>query len=408
MFSNRCPKDCNECKHGCRPAEYDCGMFDLQVDPFDPTKWHFVIHGMTYTVNAPGWNETDTTLSINYPNATLNYKAEKHNDIITGSQLGDIINLEDLRDVDFDSTIPGNCYELIFHKFTECGEGCRSAADRWQNWNVNDEGAKQKSIHYVRGANEDGCPIYLDEPAATDQYWFGMWDPTSENGFTYVQPVEAELPKNANGDPIVMSTDPTTGKPIKGVIPLSCYFGNLMKNLGVEVFGNYRIVTGTPGLSSAFDPASGAFSITYNDWIYSLNRHVGTGVARGKVNWTTNFDANTGNMVYTITSIYFQNFVYTTDQGVPAGTTPIHLNLYSISQPSGSQQTLINNYEYSGSNNFTININQTIQSNFTVAVGPGQSSSPVEYARLYLDWVNDDDVYTRINFRNKISDWTNC
>lgn len=408
MFGNICSRDCNECGHGCKPAEYNCGMFDLQVDPFDPTKWHFVIHGMTYIVDAPGWNETDTTLSTNYPNATLNYKAEKHTDTITGEQLGELINLENLRDVDFDSTIPGNCYELIFRKFNECGEGCRSAADRWQNWNVNDEGAKQTSIHYVRGANEDGCPIYLDEPTNTSQYWFGMWDPTSTNGFTYVQPEEAELPTNANGDPIVVSVDPTTGKPIKGVIPLSCYFGNLMKNLGIDVTGSYRIVTGTPGLSSTFDPASGVFSITYNDWIYALNRHVGTGVASGKVNWITKFDASTGNMVYTINEIYFDKFVYTTDQGVPSGTTPITLHLYAISQPSSSQTELFPARTYSGSESFTININQTIPSNFTVAVGPGQSSSPVEYARLYLDWVNDDDVYTRINFRNKISDWDNC
>lgn len=407
MLCSRCSKDCNECG-GCKPAEYDCGMFDLQVDPFDPTKWHFVIHGMTHTVNAPSWNETDTSLSTNYPKATLVYKAEKHTDEITGAQIGDLIKVEDLRDVDFDPTIPGNCYELIFRKFTECGDGCRSAADRWQNWNVNSEGAKQKSIHYVRGTNEDGCPIYLDEPPRTGEYWFGMWDPTSQNGFTYVQPVEAELPTNENGDPIVTSVDPTNGKPIKGVIPLSCYLGALMAATGVEVFGDYRIVTGTPGLSSSFDPSSGAFTITYNDWIYSLNRHVGEGVLYGKLNWTTDFQTKTGAITYHITSITFDKFIYTTDQGVPAGTTPIYLNVYSVSQPSGSQQGLINRYQYTGSSSFTININQDIKSDFSVTVGPGQTSSPIEYARLWLDWVNDDDVYTRVNFRNKISDWGNC
>lgn len=180
--------------------------------------------GMMHKVKVPKLNETDTKLSTNYSNETLIYNAERHTDIITGEQLGDIINLDYLRNVDIDPGLDGNCYELVYRKWAECGDGCRSAADKWVNFNINSEGAKQCGIRYVRGANQYGCPVYLDIPTNVDEYWWGMWRPSSAGDcweFGYIQPEEVEeLPKDSHGNTIVLSQD-ENGKPLVGPLHIA-------------------------------------------------------------------------------------------------------------------------------------------------------------------------------------------
>ena len=180
--------------------------------------------GMMHKIKVPKLNETDTKLSTNYSNGTLIYNAERHTDIITGEQLGSIINLDYLRNVEIDPDLSGNCYALIFRKWAECGDGCRSAADKWMNFNINSDGAKQCGIRYVRGANQYGCPVYLDVPMDESQYWFGMWRP-SEFGdcweFGYIQPEPVdELPTDENGNPLVLSQD-ENGKPLVGPLKIA-------------------------------------------------------------------------------------------------------------------------------------------------------------------------------------------
>lgn len=218
---NKCHKpDC--CGDRCsRPAQWDC-FFSINADPFDDSTWVISWNGMPHRVKAPVQKNIDTTLSTNYGNSTLNYKAEYHTDTITGEQLGDIINLDELRNVFIDDGLSGSCYELIYHKWANCGDGCKSLADRWQNFNINSEGAKQNGIKYVRGANALGCPVYLDVPTDTGEYWWGMWRPNDTGTgleFGYIQPIDADLPTNSDGEYLVLSQDPDTGRPIFGSMP---------------------------------------------------------------------------------------------------------------------------------------------------------------------------------------------
>lgn len=224
-MNNSCCKKCNRCDPcgGCTPARYDCS-FNIEASPYDPETWMVTTCGMMHKVKVPKINETDTKLSTNYSNGTLVYNAERHTDIITGEQLGDIINLDYLRNVDIDPGLDGNCYELIYRKWAECGDGCRSAADKWVNFNINSEGAKQCGIRYVRGANQYGCPVYLDIPTNVDEYWWGMWRPSSAGDcweFGYIQPERVEeLPKDEDGNPMVLSQD-EDGKPIYGPLQIA-------------------------------------------------------------------------------------------------------------------------------------------------------------------------------------------
>lgn len=224
MMYRNCVPDCDPCRKdchkGCNPAQFGCD-FDVQVSPYDPSQWFVTICGATKKIKAPCCPDIDTTLSTNYSNASLNYKAEYHTDTITGEQLGDIINLDDLRNTNIDQSLDGYCYELIYRKWAECGEGCYSATDSWANFNINTEDALQNGIQYVRGANQFGCPVYLDQPTDTTEYWWGMWRPNDTgNGlqFGYIQPEPVdELPTDDDGNIVVISQKPN-GQPVVGSI----------------------------------------------------------------------------------------------------------------------------------------------------------------------------------------------
>ena len=187
----------NNC--GCKPAQYN-GMFNIEVAPYDPLTWLVTWNGFTSKVRVPQSHETDTAISTDQSNATLNYKAESHKDTITGAQLGELIKLNDLRNVDFDSSLAGTCYDLVYRKYGSCGEGCTSIQNKWYNFNPNSDGAKQSYLRYVRGTNAYGCPEFLSEPSDTSQYWFAGWKGNNENQqFGYYQATtEDELPDGAS------------------------------------------------------------------------------------------------------------------------------------------------------------------------------------------------------------------
>lgn len=103
---------------------------------------------------------------IEYQNEKYVYTdgAESSIERICVSDFYPFINVYNLNDVEFDNDLAGNCYEFIYKKDISCGDGCKSKNDHWINWNVNYPGAKVDSMDYIRGATEDGCPVYLDKP----------------------------------------------------------------------------------------------------------------------------------------------------------------------------------------------------------------------------------------------------
>lgn len=160
--NNCCRKD--DCCGGCNPARYSC-MWDIQVSPYDPLTWLINCNGTIHKVRVPNQklNETDTKLSVNNSNSTLVYQAEKHTDIITGEQLGGIINLDDLRDVN--APDPENCSILVFNPFcTACGDGCRPVDAQWMPWVIPDAGdcilePDNEGYYHVLKKNDCGCPV---------------------------------------------------------------------------------------------------------------------------------------------------------------------------------------------------------------------------------------------------------
>lgn len=114
-----------------------------------------------------------THMDFNYQTGCIEYQNEKfvytdgaEDDIerVCVSDFLPFINLNELNDVQYDDELPGNCYELIYKKDISCGDGCKAKTDHWENFNINTPGARVFSMDYLRGATEDGCPVYMDKP----------------------------------------------------------------------------------------------------------------------------------------------------------------------------------------------------------------------------------------------------
>lgn len=148
------------CSCGCKPAKYGCG-FNIMANPFDPSVWNITINGATTKVKIPKINETDTKLSVDYTSSSLIYNAEKHTDIISGSQLGSIIKLEDLRDTE--TANADSCDLLVFNPFCdECGDGCAPKNARWRNYHIPDAGecvmdTDENGYYHVLIKDDCGC-----------------------------------------------------------------------------------------------------------------------------------------------------------------------------------------------------------------------------------------------------------
>ena len=404
MKCNKCNQ--NPCGCGCGPAEYGCN-FSVEPNPFDSSKVNINVNGATQSIKLPN-RETDTKLSINTVDNTLNYSAERHSDTLTGTQLGSLVELKDLSDVRIDEGLDGNCYELVYHKYGNCGEGCVSPLDAWSNFNPFVEGGKQDYMHFVRGANAYGCPTYLDTPTNPEQYWFAGWKKTGEHKeFGYYQPEEvAELPKDASGNPIVLSLSPATKRPVVGPMPFQDVLNNIVAGLGMSVYGTFSIIQQTPNFGADFNSVTGDFVIHWSDWWNSdLSRHVGDGRITGRLNWKPAFNVNTGKMTYHVTDIYFNTMSFTTDQGFPTPQN-VFITVKGVQLGTGAETTVVDRYEHHGNTNWSHTINQTIPCDYTIECAPGTTVGPINFAYILNDTsILDDEGYLQANFQNKLPGW---
>lgn len=396
------------CKSPCGPASYKCD-FDITASPYDPSMWNVMWCGKLHKVKIPTIAETDTTLSTNYSNAVLTYKAERHEDIITGEQLGQLIRMEDLRDTNCDYTTDSMCYEIIYHKYGECGDGCMSPENEWATFSIDNEGALRDQIRYVRGANIFGCPVFLDVPPNLNEYWFAGWrTDTQQFGYYQAEKVQ-ELPKDSKGNYVVMSRYKDNKRPVVGIIPWQCMLENIFENLGVDVTGVWREVQGTPGLSAKFNQINGDWQINWTDWndIGPNPVHrAGYGQITGKVNWDVSFNADTGTIKYVIHNVYYDKVTWTVDEGVTVSSNPT-MTLKSVAIPGGAEQQIGSPLTF-GRSNVSQTLNATVPCNQTVIVGPNDVVGPFDFVHIYVDWVVDDEGYMGIQFASKLSGWKEC
>lgn len=151
---------CDPCNSGCcKPSKYDGCSFDIYADPYSTDTWVVNTGGKLHKIKIPKMAETCTTLSTEYSSATLNFKGECETQTITGAQLGELINLEDLRDTKI--TNPEHCSLFVYnpHCDDECA-GCRKVGAKWENYSIPDA---TETIEQIDGSynilvkNDCGC-----------------------------------------------------------------------------------------------------------------------------------------------------------------------------------------------------------------------------------------------------------
>lgn len=196
---------CNKCNEPCGCAE---PVFSIEAMPDDPTTLRFNVNGKSVwydfepVVKA---GETCTTLNIDGVNRTLNYHGECSDQTISAKELGAILHLGDLGDVDAD-TITDNGI-LNYRKDGDCGEGCEGIGDGWVSSNPIEVGGT--SLDYILGSDSEGKMKSLIPPTDTSTFSYLAW--AAQNKAKWVKPtVVASAPTDTDGKAWRVYVDPNT------------------------------------------------------------------------------------------------------------------------------------------------------------------------------------------------------
>lgn len=160
---DKCPKRC-----GCPES-----ILSIEADSEDPAYLRFNLGGRSVwydfgpVVKAA---ETCTHLSTDLTTRSLIYDAECGRETISARQLGSILHLADIGDVD-ESTIKDNAV-LVYRKDADCGENC-DGKNGWIGIDLTEEGDEE--LDYIMGSDEDGKVKSLMPPANPDKTHYLTW-----------------------------------------------------------------------------------------------------------------------------------------------------------------------------------------------------------------------------------------
>lgn len=202
---------CNNCNNPCKKETCGCAepVFSIEALETDPTTLRFNVNGKSVwhdfepVVKA---GETCTTLNVDAVNRALNYHGECSDQTISARELGSILHLGDLGDVD-ESSITDNGI-LNYRKSGDCPEGCESETDGWKSTNAVD--VAQTSLDYILGTDADGKMISLMPPTDTTTFSYLAW--AAQNKAEWVKPTQvAAIPNDGTYEyPVYM--DPATSE----------------------------------------------------------------------------------------------------------------------------------------------------------------------------------------------------
>lgn len=177
LYNKSMDNCCNKCGDPC--GRECCGVgrpvIDVQSLPDDILTLSFNLNGVGTTYDYSSMikaGETDTALSANAIDRVLKYMAERHIDTISAKELGAILHLVDLGDVD-GSAVDNNSF-LVYKKESDCTKGCDEVTNSWVGWTALDN--QDTSLALVMGYTSDGVPKSLSSPANTNQYYQLGWN----------------------------------------------------------------------------------------------------------------------------------------------------------------------------------------------------------------------------------------
>ena len=194
---NKCPKPC-----GC-PEQ----ILSIEADTTRPAYLRFnlggrsVWHDFTSVVKGA---ETCTTLKPNITARTLIYDAECGRQTISAPELGSILHLADIGDVDA-TTIKDNAI-LVYKKDANCGENC-DGKNGWVGMDPSEEAGE--SLDYVMGSDANGRVGSLQPPANSTQFYQLTW--SAKDKAKWHQPKEVStIPRDSDKKALRVYLDPKT------------------------------------------------------------------------------------------------------------------------------------------------------------------------------------------------------
>ena len=177
--------------------------------PDDPTVLRFNINGKSVwydfepTVKA---GETCTTLGVDAVNRVLYYHGECGDQSITAKELGSILHLGDLGDVD--ATTIGDNGILNYRKDSDCPEGCEGTGDGWVSSNPIEIAGE--SLDYILGSDSDGKMKSLIPPTDTTTFSYLAW--AAQDKAKWVKPTQVAAIPNDGTYQYPLYLDPATGE----------------------------------------------------------------------------------------------------------------------------------------------------------------------------------------------------
>ena len=203
--------ECSKCKKDCgNPCGCAEPVFSVEAMPDDPTILRFNVNGKSVwydfepVVKA---GETCTTLNIDAINRTLNYNGECGEMTIAAKELGSILHLSDLGDVDADSVVDNGI--LNYRVNTECPEGCDAESSGWVSSNPIE--IATTSLDYLLGSDADGRMVSLMPPTDTTTFSYLAW--AAQNKAKWVKPTQVStIPVDGDGASYPLFLDPNTGE----------------------------------------------------------------------------------------------------------------------------------------------------------------------------------------------------
>ena len=183
-------------------------VFSIEALSDDPTTLKFNVNGKTIWYDFSSVvkaGETCTTLSPDAVNRTLNYNGECGENNITARELGSILHLADIGDVDADSI--GDNGILVYQKDPDCGEGCDGVSNGWISKNPIDSGAT--SLDYILGSDSEGRMKSLMPPSDASTFSYLAW--AAQDKAMWKKPsIVSTAPVDGDGKKWRLYLDPST------------------------------------------------------------------------------------------------------------------------------------------------------------------------------------------------------
>lgn len=206
---------CGQCQPKCRcekkcPRPCGCpeSILSIEADSTDPAYLRFNLGGrsvwydFTPVVKAA---ETCTHISFDVPSRTMIYDAECGRQTISAREIGSILHLADIGDVD-EKTIGDNAI-LVYRKDANCGENCDGAT----GWiGVNPAEAADDELTYILGSDEDGKVKSLMPPVANTVYNYLAWTNEGKVQWKTITPAVSAPRDPVTGKKLAVYLDPIT------------------------------------------------------------------------------------------------------------------------------------------------------------------------------------------------------